>query len=174
MKTRFRLGRAVPGLILIVLGLWFLLSELGVEWLNADQGWPIFVALVGVLFWLGFIFDARHDPGHAFLGTGAVLTGLYLLLFTTGVYQWSDMDKMWPGFALIGGIAFLVLWLANRLRDPGTLVPAVGGILAGLVGFSYTLGGLSEDRFQTIMNLWPVLLILLGVILLLRVLFGRR
>jgi hypothetical protein len=108
------------------------------------------------------------------MGTGALLTGLYLLLFTTGTYQWEEMDKMWPGFALIGGIAFLVLWLANRLRDPGILVPAVGGILAGLVGFSYTLGGLSEDRFRSIVDLWPVLLILMGVIILLRVLFGRR
>ncbi len=174
MRKRFSLGRAAPGLVLIVLGLWFLLSELGVAWLNMEQAWPIFVALMGILFWLGFIFDAKHDPGLAFMGTAALLTGLYLLLFTTGVYAWEAMDKMWPGFPLIGGIAFLVLWLANRLRDPGVLVPAVGGILAGLIGFAYTLGGLSEEKFRSIVNLWPVLLILLGVIMLLQILFGRR
>lgn len=76
------------------------------------------------------------------------------------------MGRLWPVFPLIVGVAFVVMWIANRFRDMGLLVPAAILLIVGLAGFAFTLR--EVPVWQTIFNWWPVLLIVLGIVVLLQ------
>lgn len=171
MKNR---GNLIPAVALILIGAYFLLVSLNVfPALRISQAWPGIVVLVGILFWLGFIFSKDHDPGLAFVGTIVTLTGLFFFLFTLNVnllglgrVDWGDMSLLWPVFPLIVGIAFVVLWIASRFRDWGALIPAGILLLVGFGGFAFTLGNVPV--FQNIVQWWPLLLIFFGIVILIR------
>ncbi|MDY6876876.1 MAG: hypothetical protein SWK90_11840 [Chloroflexota bacterium] len=168
MKSRT--GTLIPAIMLIMLGVIFLLPSLGIPFLSWGGIWPLFIIAAGLGFLAGFIFSARHDEGLAFVGSAAVMVGGFLGLFAWHILDWNDMARWWPGFPLIGGLAFVVLWAAGRFRDWGVLVPALIGIVVGVVGLLFTFGAVGENVLQ----FWPVLVILAGVISLLSALFRRR
>jgi hypothetical protein len=74
------------------------------------------------------------------------------------------MRLLWPAFPLIVGVAFVVLWAAGRFRDWGVLIPAGILLLVGFGGFAFTLGNVPV--FQNILQWWPLLLILFGIVIL--------
>ncbi len=167
-----RRGTVITAVVLIAIGAYLLLANLDlVPNYSITQLWPGIVVLVGVLFWLGYIFGKDHDPGLAFVGTVVTLTGLFFFLFTFNVdlfglgrVDWSDMRLLWPAFPLIVGIAFVVLWAAGGFHDWGVLVPAGILLLVGFGGFAFTLGNVPV--FQNILQWWPLLLIFFGIIIL--------
>ncbi len=175
-----RRGTLITAVTLIIIGGYLLLVNLNmIPSFRISQMWPGIVVLVGIMFWLGFIFDKDHDPGLAFVGTIAVLTGLFFFLFTFNVnlfglghLDWSDMGKLWPVFPLIVGIAFVVLWIAGRFRDWGVLIPAFILLLIGVGGLSFTLG--EAPFFQSLLQWWPLLLIGIGIIVLLQAIARPR
>ncbi len=174
-----RRGAAVPALMLILVGAFFLLINLGIfRQLSITELWPGIVVAVGLMFLLGFIFGRDHDAGLAFVGTIVTLVGAFFFLFTLhvtvpgfGAVQWGDQGRLWPAYPLIVGVAFVVLWITNRFRDSGVLVPAVILLIVGLAGFSFTLG---ELPIRNVINWWPILLIALGLVVLLQSLVRPR
>jgi hypothetical protein len=164
----------IPASILILVGIFFLLVNLNVlPKLSISQVWPGIIVLVGAIFWLGYIFGPGHEAGYAFVGTILVLTGAFFFLFTLHVYlpgygtiEWGDQGRLWPAYPTIVGLAFVVLWIANRFRDSGVLVPASILLIVGLAGFGFTLDNVPGLR--DLIRLWPVLLIALGVAVLVR------
>ena len=175
-----RRGTVITAVVFIAIGAYLLLANLNlIPNYSMTQLWPAIVVLVGILFWLGFIFGHDHDPGLAFVGTIVTLTGLFFFLFTfnvdlfgLGTVDWSDMRLLWPAFPLIVGIAFVVLWAAGRFRDWGVLIPAGILILVGLGGFAFTLG--SVPVFQNLLQWWPLLLIVFGALILFRSIWRSR
>ena len=169
-----RRGTIVTALAFILIGGYFLLVNLNfIPSFGITQMWPGIVVLVGVMFWLGFIFGREHDAGLAFVGTIVTLVGLFFFLFTLnvtipgfGTVEWSDMGRLWPAFPLIVGIAFVVMWIANRFRDAGVLVPAAILLLVSFGGFAFTLQGVTV--FQNLLQWWPVLLIVFGIAILIQ------
>jgi hypothetical protein len=169
-----RRGTLITAVVLIAIGGYLLLANLGIiPPYPIEQMWPGIVVLVGILFWLGFIFGKDHDPGLAFVGTIVTLTGLFFFLFTFNVnllglgrVDWSDMALLWPAFPLIVGIAFVVMWAAGRFRDWGLLIPAGILLLVGIGGFAFTLGNVPV--FQNILQWWPLLLIFFGIVVLIQ------
>jgi hypothetical protein len=169
-----RRGTIITAVVLIGIGAYMLLANLNViPPYPIDQMWPGIVVLVGVMFWLGFIFGKDHDPGLAFVGTIVTLSGLFFFLFTFNVnllglgrVDWGDMALLWPVFPLIVGIAFVVLWIAGRFRDWGVLIPAGVLLLVGIGGLAFTLGNV--PIFQNILQWWPLLLIFFGIIVLIQ------
>lgn len=169
-----RRGALIPALVLILIGVFFLLVNLGLlPKLSITELWPGIVMFVGVMFWLGFIFGREHDAGLAFAGTIITLIGAFFFLFTLHIFmpgygfiQWGDQGRLWPAYPAIVGIAFIVLWIANRFRDAGVLIPAAILLAVGLAGFSSTLGDVTP--FRDIVRFWPVLLIGLGLVILVR------
>jgi hypothetical protein len=169
-----RRGTLITAVVLIGIGAYLLLANLNlIPNYSMSQMWPAISVLVGIMFWLGFIFGKDHDPGLAFVGTIVTLTGLFFFLFTFNVdllglgrVDWSDMGKLWPVFPLIVGIAFVVLWAAGRFRDWGVLIPAAVLLLVGIGGLAFTLGNV--PIFQNILQWWPLLLIFFGVIVLIQ------
>jgi hypothetical protein len=169
-----RRGTVFLALVLILLGVYLLLSQLGIGVPGWGGIWPVLPLAGGLALLGGAIFGERRDPGRVFLGTAAALVGLVFLFVTLGPLEYGDMSTWWPVFVLIGSVAFLALWVATRFRDWGALFMALVALVVGGAGLAVTLQLLGPQTRELLPRLWPVLLILLGLMTLLRALFGRR
>jgi len=177
-----RRGAIVPALVLIVLGLWFLMGNLDVKLPGIDAMWPIFPMGAGLWFLVGYVFD-RRDPGLIFVGLAATLIGAFFFLFTFGIplpvdrmqegVRWSDMDRLWPTFVVIGGLSFLALFLAQPHHEWGVFSVGAVAVIVGCVAFLFTLGRLTGDIGLMLVKLWPLLLVIAGLAALLQAIFGR-
>jgi hypothetical protein len=170
---RRRSGAIIPGLFLILLGLWFLADNLGLPLPGFGQLWPVLIILAGLGFWAGYLFGSPRDPGLTFVGMGALLVGLYFLPFTLHIVEWGDMAILWPGFVLIGGLSFLVLAVAEGFKDWGTLAVGFSALAVGVIAFVFTLGLLPAELGLTVTNFWPLILVFIGLIILVQNLLGR-
>ncbi|MDD3643728.1 MAG: hypothetical protein PHQ19_09740 [Candidatus Krumholzibacteria bacterium] len=145
----------VPGLILIVLGVLFLLGNFGA--LDLDWGilWTWILILIGAIFWLGFIFDRSKDglimPGTVLLVAGVVFN-------VSARYDWAPLEDLWPFFILAPALGFYLIYLLGK-RDRGVLVPA---IILTIVGIVFLMGTSSVLRW-----LGPVIMIGIGALILL-------
>ena len=172
----------VPALILILVGLYFLVRNLGVNLLDMDALWPIFPMGAGLLFLGGYVLN-RRDPGLVFLGLAATLIGAFFFLFTLGIplpiagmqegVRWDDMDRLWPTFVVIGGLAFIALFIAEARHEWAVFSLGAIAVVVGCVAFLFTFGLLAGDIGLMLVKLWPVLLIVMGLVALLQALLGR-
>ena len=169
-----RKGTIIPALFLILLGVYFLLSELGIGIPGWDRIWPIFPLVGGLAFLGGYVFGSRHDPSLVFVGTAATLVGLVFFFVTLGPLSYRDLTTWWPVFVLVGSAAFLAQWVATGFRDWGALFLALVAFVVGGAGLAVTLQLLGPQTSALLPRLWPVLLILGGLITLLRALLGKR
>ena len=165
---------AIPALILILLGVYFLLDELGIDIPGWDVIWPVFPFAGGLAFLGGYVFGQRRDPGLVFVGTAATLVGLWFFFITLGPLEYRDLNTWWPVFVLIGSVAFLAQWAAARFRDWGALFLALVALVTGGAGLAVTLQLLGPRTRELLPRLWPVILILVGLVMLLRALLGKR
>jgi hypothetical protein len=154
--SRDRLGFIVAGLVLIGLGAVLLLAR----WVGWEKIWPVFPLLGGLAFLAGYAASGFKETGLVFVGTVAVLIGLFFFGFTLGFWEWADMVRLWPVFLLIGGLAFVLLFAVDRKHDVGTLGVGCAAVVVGVVGLAITYGFLGSD----VVKLWPLLLILMGLI----------
>ena len=153
----------VIGASLLAAGLYATLVAVGVPLPQADQLWPVFPIWGGSLFLLGYALNTRHF-GLVLPGAAAVMVGIFFFPFAFGLWSWDLMERLWPIFPLIGGLAFFAMWLAAFAKHAGLLVPAGLGIATGIVGLSFTLTPLSQ-LVATIG--WPVFVLAAGSILVL-------
>ncbi|MGH2348573.1 MAG: hypothetical protein ACRDFT_03785 [bacterium] len=142
--------RVLPGIILIVLGVVFLLAQQG------RVGGQAVVAAIGIAFLVAFLYTRNYG----FLVPGGIMTGLGL-----GIIYQSQADRGWA--VLLGlGLGFVSIYALDVLtggRRGGQWWPLIpGGILTffGLAQASGILG--------TIGRWWPILLIVIGLYLLFR------
>lgn len=169
-----RRGAVIPALVLILLGIYLLLAELNVGIPGWDVIWPIFPFAGGLAFLGSFVFGQRRDPGQVFVGTAATLVGLVFFFVTLGPLSYRDLTTWWPVFVLIGSAAFLAQWAAAGFHDWGALFLALVALVVGGAGLAVTLQLLGPQTAELLPRLWPVLLILLGLMVFLRALIGRR
>ena len=169
MSRRRRLN-LVGGVILVMLGGWFLAAQFvpGMDaWLNIEFTWPLIIIGVGLfLFVFGLLVG---EPGMAV--PACIVTGIGgLLYYQNATGDWASWSYAWtliPGFVGIGAI-LAGLFGDNRsksVRD-GLNLLVISAVL--FLIFGSFLGGL-----DLLGDYWPVLLILLGVWLLIRPLFRR-
>jgi len=169
-----RKSRVVLALVFILLGVYLLLDQLGVGIPGWEVVWPV-LPLAGGLAFLGrYLFGRQRDPGQVFVGTAAALAGVLFFFVTLGPVEYSDLGTWWPVFVLIGGVAFLAQWAATGFRDWGALFLALVALVVGGAGLIVTLRLLGPQTAALLPRLWPVVLILLGLMVLLRATFDRR
>ena len=148
------------GIILILLGSWFLVSQIFPELkdiIDLNNAWPLIVIGVGVfLLLLGLLIrvPGLAVPACIVGGIGGIL---YWQFFNQNWESWTYSWALIPGFVGVGVI------LARLLGDddPGAYRSGVKLILISLVLFVIFflfLGGQGVLR-----EYWPVLVILLGV-----------
>lgn len=169
-----RRGMSIPALFLILLGVYLLLNELGIGIPGWDVIWPVFPFAGGLAFLGGYIFGQRRDPGHVFIGTAATLVGLVFFFVTLGPLEYHDLGTWWPVFVLVGCVAFLAQWAAAGFRDWGALFLALVALVVGGAGLAVTLQLFGPQTRALLPRLWPVLMILGGLMVLLRALLGKH
>jgi len=146
-----------PAMILIILGAVFLVSNFSKQW-SWDHWWPIFVLVPGLAFYFWYFSSSNKEKISGILFPGTILTLFGIFFFITTWLNWEHMEKLWPTFILVPGLAFFVLYFARPKREKGVLIPAF--ILTGLAIIFYLSFGLSA-------KLWPLILIACGLIMLL-------
>lgn len=166
-----RKSSVIGGTILILVGLFFLVLPLFpnlADLIDIQQQWPLIIVAIGGLFLLA-----------ALLGTpplavpGSIISGIGLLMYYQNLNDaWETWSFAWaliPGFVGIGTILMYVLQGNARvgLQQGGRLViisAVLFVIFAALFGGALAFG-----------QIWPVLLIGLGLWMLAKNLFrGRR
>jgi len=150
MKERDR-GSIIPGVILIVLGILFLLPKLGIDF---GVLWPTFILAPGIAFFAFYLVSGNKEKNVGILIPATITTLLAIFFYFESFTDWKYAEKLWPVYPLIVGIAFFVTYLVNKRRDRGFLVPA--GIL-GSIGILFLI-----VNFISV-NLWPLFLILAGL-----------
>jgi hypothetical protein len=164
---RRRRSSLVGGLLLILLGVWFLVSQL-VPGLYIRFTWPWIVVGVGAgLLVLGLLTGAPDMAVPACVVGG--IGGMLYWQHATGNWEsWAYTWTLIPGFVGIGVILSRLLGGGGRdsLREGGNLILIS---LALFAVFGSWLGGL-----RLLGDYWPVLLILWGLWLLIRPLFRSR
>ncbi len=163
-----RKGMLLLGLILILIGVYSLLSIFSPHVPSLEQLWPAAPIAGGITLLISYFRPPRKDPTRIFWGVGLTLSGLVFLLITLTEQNYTVLRTWWPAFVIITGISFLTLWLAEGLRDWGALFLAVVGMAFGGVYMAINLHLLGPNTAAEIGRLWPVLLIFVGLILVLR------
>ena len=156
------------GFSLVAAGGWFALASLGMPAPSPEKMWPVFPIWGGSLFLLGYLLNTRNF-GLVLPGSAAMMVGLFLFPFAVERWPWDRMESLWPVFPLIGGLAFVAMWMASFARYMGLLVPACLGLATGVVGLGFTASPLS-GVLTTIG--WPVALLAVGAGLLMMGIFG--
>jgi len=158
------------GLVLVLLGLWFLALRLvpGLEaWADFWFDWPFIIIGAGVLLLL--IGLLTGTPGMAV--PAAIVGGIgALLAWQNATNNWESWAYAWtliPGFVGVGVIlaGLLGKTAPKSLREGGNLIVislVLFIIFASFLGGSNLLGAY-----------WPILLILLGLWMIVRPVFRR-
>jgi hypothetical protein len=168
---RDRRSNLAFGILLLLVGGWFLAVQLVPDlgaWVEAYFDWPFFVIGAGVLLLVVGILTGV--PGMAI--PASIVSGVGgLLYWQNATGNWASWAYAWtliPGFAGVGTVIMGLLG-ENRRRSIQEGIQAIIISLVLFAVFSSFLGG------QRLLGAyWPVLIILLGVWLLLRPMFGSR
>jgi hypothetical protein len=171
----------LPAIILILLGLWFLLDNLGFNLPDVGQLWPVFIVFGGLSALWSYFTGQNRDPGQIFVGIIALGVGVFFFLFTFnlripifGRIAWDDMSRLWPAFVLIGGAAFIGQFIFGGFRDRSLLGWGFLALAIGVVSFAFTLGFLDRALGLQVLQFWPLLLIVIGLGILAQWFFRRR
>lgn len=161
------------GVILVAVGVLLLVGRLfGIS--LARFLWPFYIVAPGVLLLIFALTTERSGEGLAIAGSIVTMVGLVLLYQnTTG--HWQSWAYAWalvaPTSIGLGQVLYGALKGREHVVQTGLGLVKVGGIifLVAAVFFELVIG-ISGFRYIG----WPVLLIGLGVILLLRNLMSSR
>jgi hypothetical protein len=161
-------------LLLIGLGSYLLLSELGVGLPGWERIWPVLPLAGGLSLLVGHFIGAESNPDQVFFGTAATLVGAVFLFVTLGPLSYGSLTTWWPVFVLIGSVAFLAQWTAAGFRDWDALFLGLVTLCVGGVALAINFQLFGPDTRRILPKLWPVILILAGLMAFLRGLLSRR
>ncbi len=147
----------IGGIILVILGLFFLFKQLDLPYLERISSWQFILIGIGLYFIITSIVDRKRD--------GAIYPGVILLglgIHFLGPELFPNWPRHWAVYTFIVSIAFFAQFLVSRHK--GSLTPAF--ILLAVSLFSTVWKGIwSEIPWPYI---WPSLLILVGIYFLFR------
>ncbi len=144
------------GVLLIILGAFFLAANfLEIGWRNL---WPALFFAGAAMNIVNFLADRRN---YGVLMPATVLLTYGALFQYCALAGWWRMSELWPTFILGPGVGLLMMYLFGK-RESGLLIPAV--ILIGLSSVFFVAFG--PLRYYG--RYWPVILIIIGVLLLLK------
>jgi hypothetical protein len=170
-------GHLVVGLVALISGAILLAATLSgtlnfllFNWLDgvfeygwAADWWPVLPLAAGALLLAMALLaqDSSARAGLAIGGTIPFLTGIFFLATTLGYISWEDQGRLWPIYPLIVAAAFVVGYLVSGREHRVLLVPATVLGFVGVLFLSLTL-----TEFSLIGQLWPLALIIAGLVML--------
>lgn len=120
------------GVFLIAVGILLLLDRIyNFDILAADNLWPIFVLIPGLVFEISY-FSSGRNPG--LLVPGGILTTIGLLFFFESFTNWSFAEYTWPVYPLSVAIGLFQLYLFSG-RPSGLLIPVFILTAVSIVSF---------------------------------------
>lgn len=162
MASKKNRSKILIGIMLILLGIYFLLINLGL-WKGIAAN--IFLVILGAAFIAAFYISGK---AVGFLIPGFILTflSIVLALLQSGLV---DEKRFWPLIVTAVGLAFIcVYFLGTRKEEVWPLVLGIGlFILSGLL-LATTFELLDWDFWRLMGYFWPVVLIFLGIWVLLK------
>lgn len=154
-----RTNRLSIGVIIIILGVVILLGKLGVFTFVWNIFWPIFLLAPGLL--LHLMYFTRALPAGV-LVPGGILVTYSLMFFYCGIFGWSSMTYLWPGFLLGVAIGLYEYFLFSDVKPRGALIASLIVGTISIIMFGFTL--MSTGAIYVI----AIALILIGVFLIMR------
>lgn len=148
------------GIILIGIGVYFLMDQLNIPFLNNLFTWPTLLLIIGIAFLLqGFVAKETQS-----LFPGTILTGLGIHFHGRELFDfWPDH---WAIYTLIVGLAFII----RHQKTKSGIVPGILLLVISLLGLFYDgiIGWMNYigEAVGWLENFWPVILIIIGVYLL--------
>jgi len=171
--TRERRSDLVIGIILFLIGGWFLASQFNLvpslnELMNLQYEWPFIVIGVGIfLFILGLLVRAPglSVPACIVAGIGGIL------YWANATGNWADWTYLWtliPGFV---GVGVLLSTLIGG-QERGGYREGLRLILISVILFVIFLMIFSGQGY--FLKYWPVLVILAGIWIIIQNLLRRK
>jgi len=149
-------GAMVPGIILILLGVLFLLPRLGLDFGNL---WPTFVLVPGISLIVFYGFSKNKEKNVGLVIPIVILILSSIFLYYMAAVSWQGIDILWPVFPFIVGLALYVFYYFGDRKLSGVFISA--NILAGFGILFLVLNLISY-------NFWPLILVIGGMALILR------
>lgn len=169
-----RKGTILLALFLILIGVYALLVEFVPQAPSLEQLWPVLLIAGGVTLVVSYFRHHGEEHPRVFWGIFLTLSGLFLSLISLTDQNYAVLTTWWPAFVLIAGVSFLALWLAEGVREWGTLFLALVSLVFGGTYLAVNLQLLGPGTATEIRRLWPVLLILAGLVLFVRGVLGKK
>lgn len=156
-KQRYNQGPLLPGIILIIIGISYLLSELHI--VRSNMIWPMFILAPGLGFLALYISSNNKRASSGLIIPGIVTTLIGLFFFYLIFAGWDKMEFLWPIFPFIVGISFFLYFFGNGRQESerGILIPATVLVTVGIL-----FPIIARFRYR----LWPLILIVVGAMML--------
>ncbi|MBN2030072.1 hypothetical protein JW824_07475 [bacterium] len=150
----------IPGVSLILIGLWFFLHQ----YFFFSSHWMRIYPFLLLFFALFLILETfrRNHSNSLFWGVVFFIIGLFFFLRNFGIIDYYYADEYWPVFLLAFGFGFLVLFLFNP-KDWGVIIPASIFLFLGIGFSSRTFLGMFWGWDSFIEKYWPAVLIVIGL-----------
>jgi hypothetical protein len=169
--TQMQRSRFAVGIILVVIGGFLLVVNFVPnlsDWISAHFEWPVWMIAGGVAFLIIGLLSGL--PGFAI--PAAIVAGiggiLYWQVLNDDFASWSYMWALIPGFT---GVGTVIMGLVSS-RDRSSVS---GGFVLILISLAmFALFGSMFGGLVGVTRYWPVLLIIYGASLLIRMLFRRN
>lgn len=174
LGDEMRKGTVLLALFLVLIGAYALLVEFIPQAPSLEQLWPLLIIAGGITLLISYFRQKGNELIRVFWGVFLTLGGLFLSLISLTDQNYAVLATWWPAFALIAGIAFLALWLAEGIREWGTILLALVSLIFGGAYLAVNLQILGPNTALEVQRLWPVLLILAGLILFARGVLGKK
>jgi hypothetical protein len=173
LGDRSRGGLAIPGSILMTIGLILLVMNFTNTWEAWSYCWALIVCAVGVGVWINGIRSGQPEMKKHGLDTLRV--GLYLFIFfgvimefifyLTGVTHFGSL-LLWSILMSLVGLLLLVTRVLNMAKADGKRADLFWPVImigVGVVGIFAQLNWMTADNLGRLVNLWPALLIVAGI-----------
>jgi hypothetical protein len=155
----------IIGLFLMFLGVAFLLSSIaGASRISVLVSF--FFVIIGSLCAV-FAISLKKRSLYLFFATFFLLVGFFLFLSALKIIP-VEFSQAWPLISVFSGLALIPSgWHRNGAFRSSYVVPAIAFVVLGSALMVFSLDLVSFSFRQFILNWWPLLVVLAGLILVL-------
>ncbi|MDQ7063130.1 MAG: DUF5668 domain-containing protein [candidate division KSB1 bacterium] len=149
----------LPGLFLIFLGLYLLAQKL--DWVDLDwiHIYPVLLLFAGAR---SFMRYRQFSHSNSLFNTVFLATlGGFFLIRNYELIPFWPIETAWPIFLIAAGFGFLAMYLRHSQNVFDFIF---GGMLTAL-GLIIFFNNLNLIRAQFLVDLWPIIFIIIGIML---------
>ena len=168
--TNKRNPSLVPGVMLILFGLWLLLRQFDRLLPHYDRIYPFFLIATAVFLLVEAV--RRSRSGAFFWSVFFFQIGIFFMLRNFDWIPRYDGEEYWPLFLFAFGLGFYVLFIFNP-KTWCVLVPAGLFMVFGLTAAAHTFDEIPRLLEFMSGHFWPVFFLATGILLLVNVLRER-